>query len=76
MQAIITKYIGPTNTRGARIDARAAAGRIYVPFDHRVGHEENHKLAAAVFVAKYEWRGTWVMGCLASGDWAHVNTEA
>lgn len=27
MQAIVTKYLGPTNHRGARIVAKAQAGR-------------------------------------------------
>jgi hypothetical protein len=35
-QAIETKYMGPTNTRGSRIKATAAAGSVMVPFDYQL----------------------------------------
>ena len=33
MQAIETRYLGPTNTRGSRIKATAAAGSITIHYD-------------------------------------------
>lgn len=75
MQAIITKYIGPTNTRGARIAASAAAGRIYLDWDDALNADDNHALAARFFAQKYQWGGKWAHGVLPSGDHVHVNTE-
>lgn len=54
-QAIVTKYHGPTNSKGARISAKAQAGRIYVPWDYALDVFENHKAAAKVFADKYGW---------------------
>ena len=34
MQAIRTRYIGPTNTRDSRIQAKCEAKTIYVSYDH------------------------------------------
>lgn len=64
VQAITTKYIGPTNTRGSRIKAKAFAGSITVHYDHALNIEENHANAAKALADKYEWRGTWFQGGL------------
>lgn len=55
MQAIITKYHGPTNTRGSRISAKCAAGTIYVPFNHSLNPEQNHRHAADMLTKKMGW---------------------
>lgn len=62
LQAITTKYIGPTNTRGARIVAKAQAGRLVVPYDHSLEVSANHAAAARAFAQKWDWDGTWVGG--------------
>lgn len=54
-QAIITKYLGPTNTKGARIHAKCAAGKITVPWKHDRSTEENHELAALLLIDKLGW---------------------
>lgn len=54
-QAITTKYLGPTNHRGARVKATAQAGSVTVPWDHALGPQENHAEAAKALVAKYGW---------------------
>ena len=61
-QAIVTKYIGPTNFRGARIKARAAAGTLTIPYDHALNIEQNHAKAAKAFALKLKWPGFWVQG--------------
>jgi hypothetical protein len=68
MQAIETKYLGPTNFRGARIKASAEAGSITIPWDHALNAEDNHKAAALAFVNKWGWSGVWVLGHLPSGN--------
>ena len=54
-QAIVTKYIGPTNYRGTRISVRCSAGRIIVPWDHSLGIVENHAAAAFTLARKLGW---------------------
>lgn len=80
MQAIITKYHGPSNVTGSRISAQAAAGKIFVSYDHALDLEGNHQAAARELVQKLGWttdRGyteTLHTGCLPSGDYCHVMT--
>ena len=54
-QAIVTKYHGPTNTRGSRISAKAEAGRISVSYDHALNASENHRAAAQALADKMGW---------------------
>jgi hypothetical protein len=64
-QAIVTKYIGPTNTRGSRIKATADAGSITVPFNYRLKtFEENHRAAAVALQNKFNWQGNLIGGSL------------
>lgn len=58
-QAIVTKFIGPTNYRGARVKARAQAGSVVVPWDHGRDVDYNHKLAALVLAERYGWPAKW-----------------
>lgn len=57
MQAIETKYIGPTNTKGARIKASCEAGTITIPYPHDApfGVEGAHLVAARALCQKLEW---------------------
>ncbi len=65
MQAIETKYLGPTNFRGARIKASAQAGSITIPWDHALNVEGNHDAACKALVRKWGWYGTWIRGARA-----------
>lgn len=66
-QAIVTKYRGPTNSRGSRIIASADAGRIVVPLDYSKSTAENHAAAAAALCAKFGWQGELVQGGMPDG---------
>ena len=55
MQAIETKFVGPTNHRSARIRVRCQARTMFVSWDHALGVEGNHD-AAAMMLAK-SWAG-------------------
>ena len=57
MQAIETRYLGPTNHRGARIKATAQAGSLTVPYDYALNTDENHTAAAKAFAEKLGWVG-------------------
>jgi hypothetical protein len=75
-QAIETKYMGPTNTRGSRIKATAAAGSVMVPFDYQLNPDGNHKAAADALIAKMGWQGTFAQGGNVKGDgYVFVNVE-
>lgn len=52
MQAIQTKFLGPTNTRGSRIKATCWLTSITVAWDYRTNAEENHMAAIEALVEK------------------------
>ena len=64
MQAIITKYHGPTDTKGARISATTEAGRVYVPLDHSLDTEARHRVAAQALADRMGWSGQLIAGAL------------
>jgi hypothetical protein len=45
-QAIQTRFLGPTDRRGAHIKAFASAGSLTLPWDQRLNPEGNHTAAA------------------------------
>jgi hypothetical protein len=55
MQAIVTKYIGPTDTKPGRIKASCEAGSIIVSYDFEGGVEDCHRRAAEKLQAKLGW---------------------
>ena len=55
LQAITTKYLAPTNTRGARVKATAAAGSVTIPWDYAYDGSTNHYAAARSLA----WRCLW-----------------
>lgn len=61
-QAIVTKFHGPTNTRGSRISAKAFCGKVFVSYDYALSVQENHAAAARALVAKVGWHGRWIAG--------------
>lgn len=74
-QAIQTRFLGPTNTRGARVVARADAGRITVSWDYSQSIDENHRRAALALAERLGWKGPWHGGSLPSAGYVFV-TEA
>lgn len=78
MQAIVTKYLGPTDHRGARIKARWDGGFILVPWDHALDVYGNHRMAAHTLQKKLQWDG-WYEGGLLPGSmgyaWVYVPTK-
>lgn len=67
LQAIQTKYLAPTNTRGTRIKATCAAGSLYFPYDYSLNPENNHFEAAKALATKLQWKGELQGGVLANG---------
>lgn len=72
VQAITTRFLGPTNHRGPRVKARSYAASIVVPWDYGLNPFDNHRATALALAAKLNWSGPWVGGALHSGDYAFV----
>ena len=70
-QAIVTKFVGPTNCRGSRIIAKADAGKITVEYDHALNGDQNHLIAAQKLAEKFGWKGALTGGGLPDGVGAH-----
>lgn len=54
-QAITTKYLGPTNSKGGRIKAEAEAGSVTIPYPYELSTENAHLLAAAELAQQLGW---------------------
>ena len=74
MTAIITKYLGPTDCRGARISASDSDGaRITIHYDSSRDTEDAHWEACVVLCLKMGWTGKLASGWLRTGfAWVFV----
>jgi hypothetical protein len=57
MQAIQTKYIGPSKTKGSRIKAWCDAGSVTIPYPHEFSGMACHLQAARALQIKMGWIG-------------------
>lgn len=63
MKAILTKYLGPTNYRGARIKAYDSDGNsATIPFPYELNTEGRHRKAAEALLDKMGWEGNLAGG--------------
>ncbi len=69
-QAILTKYLGPTATRGARVKAWCFGGQRIVTWDYSMSSEANHHYASEQLGLKLNWRefSTRMCGALPDGS--------
>lgn len=68
MKAITTRYLGPTNTRGARIVADDGDGnRASVPYPDAMSGYAAHAVAVRALCSKLGWTGTYVPGAARTG---------
>lgn len=68
MQAITTKYHGPTDRRGSRITATAAGGkRATVPYRHDLSGADVHFEAVKALCKRLDWTGDFTVGGLKDG---------
>jgi hypothetical protein len=75
MQAIVTTFLGPTNTKGSRVVAKCDAKRIVFAWDHGRGTTENHEAAARILLSVLGWdkRNRLVSGSLPGNNgYCHV----
>jgi len=55
MQAIQTKYLSPTNSRGARIKATCAAGSITISYPYDLSGQACHRAAVDALLFDLGW---------------------
>ena len=55
LQAITTKYLAPTNTKGARIKATSAGQSITIAWDYAKNAFDNHYIAARLLSVENGW---------------------
>lgn len=74
MQAILTRFLGPTNHRGARIVAGCDARRAVYSWDYALGVSDNHAIAARSLAHDLGWLDGHRIesGSLPDGSYAHV----
>lgn len=67
MQAIYTKYLGPTNTKGARIKAYTIGGlSVVIGFDYALSSESRHFAAVKALDKKHNLN--WPINDMCYGD--------
>lgn len=71
-QAIVTRFLGPTNTKPARVRASCDAGRLTVSWDYSMGVPENHMAAARALCAKLGWESDLDGGSVPGAGYAFV----
>lgn len=76
MQAIVTKFLGPTDFKGSRVKATCEARPrgVTVGWDYGAGNathqsdvEANHDRAAVALIRSMGWYGYWIRGALPDG---------
>ncbi len=87
MQAIQTKYLPATNSRGSRIKASCERGSLTIPYPHELSGDEVHREAVRQLLERFvsedwrdrsippsnnPWKRDFATGSLPDGTVAHV----
>ena len=77
MAIIKTKFIGPTNTRGARIKATCQAGSATISYPYSESISDSHWLAAQELITKLSlnWGSEFTVGSDNDGYYFIPKTE-
>ena len=75
MQAIETKYLGPTNNLGARITAKCNDNRVTISYPHELSGVDVHEAAARALCEKMGWKPEYIAGSTDNG-YVFVFTDA
>ena len=68
MKAIITRFLGPTATKGARVTASDEEGnRVTVPYREDLAPGGAHAVAAFALCQKMGWKANLVSGSIKNG---------
>lgn len=74
-QAIQTRFLGPTNSRGARVKAWCNAGALTLPWKYHLNDREQHQRVAAALALRLDWPGEWTGGGLPGGGYAFCHRD-
>ncbi|MHC4780505.1 MAG: hypothetical protein ACYTFG_18185 [Planctomycetota bacterium] len=66
-QAIVTRFYGPTDSNGARVIAKARAGRKRSKYDYNLDTFENHRAAAVALCERFGWPKELAGGAMPDG---------
>lgn len=55
-QTILTRFHGPTNTRGSLVTAKCWGGKKTVPYNYKLNADANHKAAADALITDLKER--------------------
>jgi hypothetical protein len=55
-QAIVTRFLGPTDKRDPRVKATAYAGSVTLDWNDSLDIDANHQAAANALADKFDWR--------------------
>ena len=87
MQAIQTKYLPPTDTKGARIKATCERGSRTIPYPYELSGDSVHREAALQLIEQFvaedwkeratppsqnPWKRAFITGGLPDGSMVHV----
>ena len=76
MQAIVTKYHGPTDRHGARISAECDGVKVTIPYPHELSGADVHARAAREVCRRIGMTGRLVAAELAHGYvFVHTSNE-
>lgn len=76
VQAIITKYHGPTDTRGSRISATCASGKTSIPYPYHLEGIAAHADAARELCEKLGLVGRFTSGHLPDGRYVFTFVQS
>lgn len=63
VQAVVTKYVGPTGSHGSKIRAVASAGKATLPYRQELEGFQAHWPAALKLIRTMNWpEDRWVVG--------------
>ena len=76
-KAIPVKYLGPTNSRAARVKASAGGtqGNVTLPFRYDLSMEQNVAAAVDELLLRYEWDNPYALGALSDGTYVAVLSD-
>lgn len=76
IQAIVTSFLNPTETKGARVKARSESGSMIIPWDHELSLHQNHEAACLALLQRKGWTGDYVGAILpfGKGEFVWVKT--
>jgi hypothetical protein len=75
MQAIVTKYIGPSNTKGARIQARMGDVRVSVPYPHELSGAAGHFEAVKALCEKLGYKDREFVSAFSNDGYVFIMTN-